>query len=175
MDYETFGEHKKADSGIFKFFEQFIKGVVREKQFRFVTPSEAIKLVPAQQIISSPKVISWADESRNLSAWLGNNMQRDAFGSLYKLHQAIVDSGDRELIKTYRQLQTSDHFYYMSTKKDQDGDVHQYFSPYGSPYEAFLNYMNVMTDLELRVKREVSTDVAAQKLPKEMPLPSVRH
>jgi alpha-amylase len=175
MDYETFGEHKKADSGIFEFFEQFIKEVVREKQFEFVTPSEAIELIPAQQIISSAKVISWADEARNLSAWLGNNMQRDAFGSLYKFHQAIVNSGNPELIDNYRQLQTSDHFYYMSTKKDQDGNVHQYFSPYGSPYEAFMNYMNVMADLELKVKRECSTDIAGQKLLKETSLLPARH
>lgn len=152
MDYETFGEHKKADSGIFDFLGAFIKAVLASGQFTFVTPSEAVRSVPAGQVISCERAISWADESRDLSAWLGNAMQRDAFDSLYRFHDTIIGSGNRRLIDTYRHLQTSDHFYYMSTKKDQDGAVHQYFSPYGSPYEAFMNYMNIVTDLELNVK-----------------------
>lgn len=155
MDYETFGEHKKADSGIFDFLEEFISSTIRLNKFTFVNPSEAINLISADQTISSERVISWADEARDLSAWLGNAMQRDAFGSLYKLHESILDSGNKNLIDLYRHLQTSDHFYYMSTKKDQDGAVHQYFSPFSSPYEAFMNYINIVSDLELRVKKEV--------------------
>lgn len=151
MDYETFGEHKKASSGIFNFFSEFVNAVLASNQFTFVTPSEAVRSVSAEQIISSERAVSWADESRDLSAWLGNAMQRDAFDSLYRFHDEIIGSGNRRLIDIYRHLQTSDHFYYMSTKKDQDGAVHQYFSPYASPYEAFMNYMNIVTDLELRV------------------------
>lgn len=152
MDYETFGEHKKASSGIFDFLKVFVDAVTESNRFTFVTPSEAVRSVPAEQVISSERAISWADESRDLSAWLGNAMQRDAFDSLYKFHDTIIGNGNRRLIDAYRHLQTSDHFYYMSTKKDQDGAVHQYFSPYGSPYEAFMNYMNIVTDLELHVK-----------------------
>lgn len=155
MDYETFGEHKKSSSGIFNFLEAFVLAVVEGKKFAFVNPSEMAQLLPAGQIISSERAISWADEARDLSAWLGNNMQRDAFDSLYKFHDFIIRHGDAELIDAYRHLQTSDHFYYMATKNGADGTVHQYFSPYSSPYEAFMNFMNIITDLELKVKEQM--------------------
>ena len=158
MDYETFGEHKKADSGIFAFLKEFISEVIESDKFTFVNPSEAVSLIPADQTISSERVISWADEARDLSAWLGNSMQRDAFDSLYKFHESILESCNTDLITIYRHLQTSDHFYYMSTKKDNDGVVHQYFSPFSSPYEAFMNFMNVISDLELRVNKGVQRD-----------------
>jgi alpha-amylase len=155
MDYETFGEHKKSSSGIFNFLEAFVLAVLERKKFAFVNPSEMAQLLPAGQIISSERAISWADEARDLSAWLGNNMQRDAFDSLYKFHDFIIRHGDAELIDAYRHLQTSDHFYYMATKNGADGTVHQYFSPYSSPYEAFMNFMNIVTDLELTVKQQM--------------------
>jgi alpha-amylase len=158
MDYETFGEHKKAETGIFAFLKEFITEVIGMGKFSFVNPSEAVSLIPADHIISSERVISWADEARDLSAWLGNSMQKDAFDSLYKFHDSILDSHNIDLITTYRHLQTSDHFYYMSTKEDNDGVVHQYFSPFSSPYEAFMNFMNIISDLELRVKRGVQRD-----------------
>lgn len=154
MDYETFGEHKKASSGIFSFLEDFIEAIVLEKRFAFITPSEAIRLLPANEVVSAPRAISWADEARDLSAWLGNDMQRDAFESLYKFHDFIVHSGNARLIEIYRHLQTSDHFYYMCTKNGADAMVHQYFSPYNSPYEAFMNFMNIISDLEFRLKKE---------------------
>jgi len=154
MDYETFGEHKKVSSGIFDFLNQVIVSLLKENKFKFVTPSEAIRLISVEQSITTERVISWADTARDLSAWLGNPMQRDAFNSLHKLHYDIINSDDEELIATYRHLQTSDHFYYMCTRKDDDGAIHQYFSPYSSPYEAFMTYMNVVTDLELRVGKQ---------------------
>ncbi|HEY0744654.1 MAG TPA: glycoside hydrolase family 57 protein [Chryseosolibacter sp.] len=153
MDYETFGEHKKNDSGIFEFLQDFIKTILAEEKIRFVNPSEAALLLPSTEVLTAKRVISWADEARDLSAWLGNDMQRDAFGSLYKFHDSIIESNNRKLIDAYRNLQTSDHFYYMSTKNGSDGTVHQYFSPYSSPYEAFMNFMNVITDVELRIRR----------------------
>jgi alpha-amylase len=155
MDYETFGEHKKAASGIFDFLEQFILAVVERKKFVFANPSEMNRLLPAEEIISSDRAISWADEARDLSAWLGNDMQRDAFGSLYKFHDFISSNGHAKLVDAYRHLQTSDHFYYMATKDGADGAVHQYFSPYSSPYEAFMNFMNIIADLELQVKDQM--------------------
>lgn len=154
MDYETFGEHQKANSGIFSFFEQTITKIATDEKFVFVTPSEATEFLPAGQIASTSRVISWADEARDLSAWLGNHMQRDAFDSLKKLHDSIIESDNEKLMEDYRYLQTSDHFYYMSTKKNADGNVHQYFSPYQSPYEAFMNFMNVLADLEIRVRAD---------------------
>lgn len=153
MDYETFGEHHKRGSGIFEFFEKVISRLALQKQFRFVTASGAISCHSPCEVKSVSGTISWADEARDLSAWLGNAMQRDAFDTLNKLYQPVMDTGDDALITSYRFLQTSDHFYYMFTRKSGDGNVHEYFSPYASPYEAFMNFMNVLADLETRVVR----------------------
>ena len=151
MDYETFGEHQKKETGIFDFLETLFVSLSSRKDFRFVTPDEALEKAPLYRL-AVPQTISWADQERDLSAWLGNEMQRDAFDSLLKLEQDVKDLLDKRLLDEWRTLQTSDHFYYMSTKKGSDGEVHAYFSPYPSPYEAFINYMNVLTDFALRIK-----------------------
>lgn len=153
MDYETFGEHHKEQSGIFRFLEDLMTGVVKNKSFRFMTPSEAVEELPHADKLTAPGFISWADEERDVSAWLGNEMQRDAFDSMIKMEGDVKMLLDKKLLQQWRSLQTSDHFYYMSTKKGSDGQVHSYFSPYPSPYEAFINYMNVITDLGLRIER----------------------
>ncbi len=152
MDYETFGEHQKKETGIFDFLEGLVTALAKDKAFRFMTPSDAVRKVPAVDKLWVPGFISWADDERDLSAWLGNEMQRDAFDSLRKLECDIKDLNETAALKEWRVLQTSDHFYYMSTKRGNDGGVHSYFSPYPSPYEAFINYMNVLTDFGLRVK-----------------------
>jgi len=149
MDYETFGEHKKKDTGIFTFFREFVGEMMRDRRFEFANPSGIIDRTQRCDTASTERAISWADEARDLSAWLGNNLQRDAFGSLYKFYQKV--STDKPLLTVCRYLQTSDHFYYMSTKGGCDGTVHQYFSPFKSPYEAFMNFMNVMADLEFKL------------------------
>src|SRR5690606_3781695 len=102
---------------------------------------------------SSERAFSWADQARDLSAWLGNDLQRDAFDSICRLHDSVLKADDAAMLEAYRHLQTSDHFYYMATKNGPDAEVHQYFSPYGSPYEAFMNFMNIITDLEIRARR----------------------
>jgi alpha-amylase len=152
MDYETFGEHQKKQSGIFNFLEQMLTGIALRKKFKMVTPSEAIEILKPEGNLSVPKVASWADQERDLSAWLGNDMQQDAFETLYQLEKMIKRAHDPALLETWRSLQTSDHFYYMSTKKGNDGAVHNHFSPYSSPYEAFMNYMNLLTDFSMKVK-----------------------
>lgn len=152
MDYETFGEHQKKETGIFSFLEGLLSDLARKKNFHFKTPSEAVETLQVSGELSLPGYISWADQERDLSAWLGNEMQRDAFDSLVKLEQDVKMLHNKTLLNEWRTLQTSDHFYYMSTKKGSDGEVHSYFSPYPSPYEAFINYMNVLTDFGLRVK-----------------------
>jgi alpha-amylase len=153
LDYETFGEHKKASDGIFDFLENVLSTIAGDSNFSFVNPSEAIELLTPRDVLSTSKLISWADQERDLSAWLGSDLQCDAFDTLMKLHTKIIGTGNEKLISDYRYLQTSDHFYYMCTKKNGDGNVHQYFSPYSSPYEAFMNYMNVLGDLEVRMKK----------------------
>ncbi len=151
VDYETFGEHNKKDSGIFEFLEEFVVNTVRESRFQFINPTEAVGLIATAGHISTSCAVSWADEARDLSAWLGNDMQKDAFESLYRFRDLIATNGNDRMIDAYRHLQTSDHFYYMATKPGNDGTVHQYFSPFRSPYEAFMNFMNVVTDLEYQL------------------------
>ena len=155
MDYETFGEHHKAGDGIFGFMEQLITQAANSPKLEFIAPTQAMEVLPAGNTLSIPGIISWADVKKDESAWLGNDLQRDAFASLSRLHPIIMKSGNATLIRDYRYLQTSDHFYYMSKQTDDDGQVHQYFSHYNSAYEAFLNYMNVLADLEWRAKKEL--------------------
>lgn len=156
MDYETFGEHQKKSSGIFDFLEELLVQIASEKELRMVTPSEAIASQPVKDTLSAPLHVSWADRERDLSAWLGNPIQQDAFDTLLSLEEKIRKAEDPLLVKCWRLLQTSDHFYYMSTKKDDDGNVHAYFSPYPSPYEAFINYMNVLSDFSMLVTRKAA-------------------
>jgi alpha-amylase len=148
MDYETFGEHQWADTGIFDFLDALPGKVLERPQWSFVTPSEAIQRFPSVSELSFPRTVSWADSERDLSAWLGNSMQERALGRVYRLAQAVRRFGDAQVSQTWRRLQTSDHFYYMCTKWFSDGDVHAYFSPYESPYEAFINAMNVVDDFQ---------------------------
>lgn len=156
MDYETFGEHQWEDTGIFEFLRSLPEYVKRHPDTGFKTPSETVTEYPAMDEYDVPEILTWADTERDLTAWIGNEIQRDAIHSVYALEQDIIYSGNRELIETWRKLQTSDHFYYMCTKWFQDGDVHAYFSPYDSPYEAYMAYMNALSDLQLRVTHAVA-------------------
>lgn len=151
MDYETFGEHQWEDTGIFRFFEDFINKWLKNPDNTFYTPSEAIEVNEPVGEISMPETVTWADSERDLTAWLGNAMQQEALHHLYALEDDILRSGDADLISDWRKLQTSDHAYYMCTKWFTDGDVHAYFSPYDSPYEAFLYFMNALRDLRYRL------------------------
>ena len=154
MDFETFGEHHKAESGIFDFLREFLTSVAEGQQYRMLLPLEAIRMHEPAEPLSVDHFISWADLERDLSAWLGNDMQKDAFNSIMKLESEVKNLGDKELLAHWRTLQTSDHFYYMSLKTDADGSVHAYFSPFESSYEAFISYMNVVTHLSVRINEE---------------------
>ncbi|MFC0876428.1 glycoside hydrolase family 57 protein [Saccharicrinis sp. FJH2] len=151
MDYETFGEHQKADTGIFDFIKSLPEVAIKNK-FKFATPSEVAKSFNPISAIHVPYPISWADEERDLTAWLGNELQDEAFNKLYKLKHLVDKVDDFVLKKNWQYLQCSDHFYYMCTKFFSDGEVHAYFNPYDSPYDAFMNYMNVLSDFELQLK-----------------------
>lgn len=151
MDYETFGEHQWDDTGIFAFLEHLPSQFTRSAGNTFLTPSRTIETYEPRDTIDMPETVTWADTERDLSAWLGNAMQQDAIRSLYALEDAVLASGDQQLIEDWRRLQTSDHFYYMCTKWFTDGDVHAYFSPYESPYNGFIAFMNALRDLKLRV------------------------
>lgn len=167
MDYETFGEHQWADTGIFDFMRYLPKTIFKQSNYQFITPSEAIDLLEPVASIHVPYPISWADEERDLTAWLGNELQDDAFNSLYKLLPIIRNTQDQQLLKDWLYLQTSDHFYYMCTKWFSDGDVHKYFNHYNTPYEAYINYMNVLSDFELRLNHGIDTEANNIKISKQ--------
>ena len=151
MDFETFGENIWEDTGIFKFFEHLIYRWDRDKDNNFLTVSEACDSAEPTAEISMPWTVTWADTERDLSAWLGNSMQHEAMKAVYGIKNEVLASGDPKIIEDWRRLQTSDHPYYMCTKYFNDGDVHAYFSPYDSPYDAFLYYMNSLRDMRGRL------------------------
>jgi alpha-amylase len=152
MDYETFGEHQWAETGIFEFMRELPHAILEHADGRFATPSELLDRHAAAGTVEFPDWVSWADSERDLTAWLGNGMQRAALERLVALREPVVASGDPELLETWRRLSTSDHLYYMCTKYFADGDVHKYFSPWDSPYEAHIAFMNVLQDLAQRVR-----------------------
>ena len=151
MDYETFGEHQWADTGIFNFFESFVGKWLANPANTFYTTSGAIDHHQPVDEVSMPHTVTWADSERDLTAWLGNSMQQEALRHLYALEDQIMRTEDMDLIGDWRKLQTSDHVYYMCTKWFTDGDVHAYFSPYDSPYDAFLYFMNAVRDVRYRL------------------------
>lgn len=151
MDYETFGEHQWADTGIFAFFESFVGKWLSQSETTFYTATEAVNAFTPAGEVSMPQTVTWADTERDLTAWLGNSMQQEALRHLYALEEPMLRSNDMALIADWRRLQTSDHVYYMCTKWFTDGDVHAYFSPYDSPYEAFLYFMNALRDVRYRL------------------------
>jgi alpha-amylase len=155
MDYETFGEHQWADTGIFEFLDALPGWIYDTNPGHndFLTPSQVIDCYPPVGEYKVPKFISWADTERDLSAWLGNPIQDNAAAELYKLEgpvKARHAAGDPHILEDWRKLTTSDHLYYMCTKYWADGDVHKYFSPYDSPYDAYINFMNVLDNLKVR-------------------------
>ncbi len=161
MDYETIGEHQWADTGIFEFFKALPGAILKNTNFSFSTPSEILNEYQPVGTVNVPYPISWADEERDLTAWLGNPLQEQAYNKLYSLLEKVYKIDDPKLHKDFNYLQVSDHFYYMATKFFSDGDVHSYFNPYSSPYEAFINYMNILSDFEIRVNaasRETVSD-----------------
>ncbi len=163
MNLETFGELQHRDSGIFQFLEALPR-FAAERGIEFITPSEAIaKLKPVGEL-SVMHPISWADEARDTSAWLGNKLQREAFDKLYSVSERVRLCDDRRLKQDWNYLQASDHFFYMSTKHMADGDVHSHFSPYETPFQAFTNYMNVLADFIVRVEEQYPLSIENEEL-----------
>jgi len=151
MDYETFGEHQWHETGIFEFLSHLPTEWLKNEHHTFMTVSEAADNFEPVDYVDVPNTITWADTERDLSAWLGNSMQTGSIQALYDLRQRILGTGDLQLIEDWRRMTTSDHFYYMCTKYFNDGDIHAYFSPYETPYEAYINFMNAYHDLKFRL------------------------
>jgi len=151
INYDSFGKRQPASSGIFDFLKKLPEVSLNSGKLKFATPSEVIDEYQPVSSVHVPNTISWADEERDLSAWLGNEMQDEAFNKLYALSEKMKLVKDKDMIRDWDYLQTSDHFYYMCTKVFSDGEIHDSFNPYESPYEAFINYMNVLSDFILRL------------------------
>jgi alpha-amylase len=157
MDYETFGEHQWEDTGIFEFMKHLPDACLK-RGIGFKTPSETIKDLKPVGAVDVPNLMSWADMERDLSAWMSNQLQHSALRRIIDLEHELKANKHvlgaktyADLMHTWRKLQTSDHFYYMCTKYWSDGDVHAYFSPFESPYDAFITYMNTLTDFEYKL------------------------
>lgn len=148
MDYETFGEHQWESTGIFRFLDHLPEEILRHSDWNFRTPSQVLESYPAVATMSYGRTVSWADVDRDLTAWQGNHMQKGALRDIYALADKVLAKNNKKTEHLWRLLQTSDHFYYMCTKWMADGDVHAYFSPYKNPYEAFINFMNVLADFQ---------------------------
>jgi alpha-amylase len=156
LDYETIGEHQWKETGIFDFFRHLPATLLSKSNFAFKTPEDLYQELQPVSAISVPYPISWADEERDLTAWKGNELQDEAIAKLYSCAKKVRESGDPQIERDWLYLQTSNHFYYMCTKWFSAGEVHKYFNPYNSPYEAFINYMNVLSDFMIRMDEEVS-------------------
>lgn len=150
MDYETFGEHQGVESGIFDFMRALPAMLISDGSLEFTTPSQAARGIKPVASLGVHDPISWADEERDLSAWLGNELQQEAYSKLYGLTEKLGIIDDPQLWSDFGHLQESDHLYYMCTKFFSDGEIHKRFSPYDTPYEAFINYMNVLSDFIIR-------------------------
>ncbi|MBS3749279.1 MAG: glycoside hydrolase family 57 protein [Candidatus Thermoplasmatota archaeon] len=154
MDYETFGEHQWVETGIFDFLRHLPEKILSYDHLDFVTVNQAVDRFKPKDTIDVPWAISWADEDRDVSTWLGNEMQHACFRELQELGPALKKKNDPKLVDAWRKLQTSDHLYYISTKGFEDGNVHQYFSHYDNPYDGFINYMNILQDFKQSVSDE---------------------
>ena len=165
MDYETIGEHQWACTGIFDFMKALPGEILKHPDNAFMTPSEVIAAHKPVAELDIHHFISWADVERDLSAWLGNNMQTAAMYHIFALEQQVKATNDPGIIELWRKLTTSDNFYYMCTKWFADGDVHKYFNPHDRPHDAFISFMNILTDLQIRIKKK-------EVKPLERPIPA---
>ena len=164
MDYETFGEHQWEATGIFRFLEALPEIILSRPEWSFLTPSDVIEKCEPKAELSFKRVTSWADVDRDLSAWVGNQMQQSSIRQVFELGPELRARGDESQLHIWRRLLTSDHFYYMCTKWFADGDVHKYFNPYESPYDSFISFMNVLHDLRLRLKQTALGESASSGL-----------
>ena len=152
VDYGTFGAHQWAETGIFEFLKALPREILKNPDFRFSTPAEIVRKVKPARELSLPGFTSWMGDEKNLEAWCGNHLQEDALRVLYGLSRRVRLKKDKRLMKTWRMLQASDHFYYMGDGPREGGNVEQTLNPYPSPYDAYINFMNILTDYSNTLK-----------------------
>ena len=154
MNYDVIGHYNRKESGIFDFLEYFVKNMMEDDDYQFLLPKEVVKKHTAKDVLPVPFPISWTDEERDITSWLGNELQKEAFNQLFRIQSIVKKKKNAELSDDYGRLQASEHFYHMRTKLFSTSDYHKYFTPYDSPYEAFINYMNVLSDFEVRLEEK---------------------
>lgn len=159
MSYDVLGSGNPADSGIFDFFRA-LPTYLEKEGIGFATPSESIKNLTPKDALTIPDTISWSEEEKNTNSWLGNTIQREAFNKIQQLAERTRLSQNRRLLQDWTYLQSSDHLYYMSSQ----GDDVKLFSPYDNEYEAFNNYMNVISDFHLRVDEQYPSSIENEEL-----------
>ena len=169
MDYETFGEHQKASSGIFDFVAALPKAMLATGQLEFKTVTESAAAHQPTGVLYCLHAMSWADEERDVTAWLGNELQNEAFKKLYGLQEKVNALNSPDFNYVWNFMKASDHFYYMATKWFSDGDVHSYFNPYDSAYSAFINYMNVLSDFDIELDKALAEAPSAEAPKAEEP------
>ena len=152
MNYEVIGHYNRSEIGILDFLRYFIQQIAENPNYQFLLPKEVTKKHTAKDILPVPYPISWTDEERDITSWLGNELQKEAFTELFKIQPLVKKKKNAEINEDYSRLQASEHFYFMRTKLFSGADYHKYILPYESPYEAFINYMNVLSDFIERVK-----------------------
>ena len=167
MNYEVIGHYNRAESGIFDFLRYFIQQIAENPNYQFLLPKEVTKKHIAKDILPVPYPISWTDEERDITSWLGNELQKEAFTELFKIQPLVKKKKNAELNEDYSRLQASEHFYFMRTKLFSGADYHKYRLPYDSPYEAFINYMNVLSDFIERCKPHEQEEVQTTQVTKK--------
>lgn len=149
MDYGTFGEHHIKDTGIIDFLEYLLRYLAESKNLKLNTPGEVLKTVSSKGKLKVSEPISWVGTDKNAAAWLDNEMQQEAFDTLYALEDSVKNTKDKFLLTDWERLKSADHFLYMNNQQEVIGRL---FNPYDNPYDAFLKYMNVLSDLQLKVQ-----------------------
>ena len=167
MNYEVIGYYNNAQSGIFDFLRYFIIYMMEDDNYEFLLPKEVAKKHPTKDVLPVPYPISWTDEERDTTSWLGNELQKEAFRELFKIQPEVRKKKNADLIDDYTRLQASEHFYFMRTKLFSGADYHKYRLPYDSPYEAFINYMNVLSDFIERCKPHEQEEVQTTQVTKK--------
>jgi len=157
LNYEVAGSLHAASTGIFEFFKA-LPHFAEQKNISFSTPSELFATQKAVDCIAAPYPMSWVDEEKDCSSWLGNVLQQEAFQKINDISERVRLCSDRRILQDWLYLQSSDHFYYMNTKH------YNLFSPYDNPYDAFNNYMNVLSDFILRVEAQYPSSIENEEL-----------
>ena len=159
LDYETFGVHKKTDSGIFDFLKALPGTVLANNEFVFSSPSVVLNNYSAKDIYDVPSTISWEEGTTSTNAWFENMRQNNTLKKIYSIERMALDSGNEKAIEIWGRLQSADYFYYMSEESSKAA-AYQYHNPFSTPEEAFQNYSNIVADFEIAL---IEKEIAGRK------------